>query len=143
MPDHMPGVPFEREKLIRFHHCDPAGIVFYPQYFMLLNELVEDWYNEGLQVDFADYHAKQRFGIPLARVECDFLAVSRQNDRVIMRLTVKELGKSSLKLHITMHSTAGEERVRAVMTLVQVSHDTRRSVPFTSDMRSRIERFRA
>ena len=28
---------FERKKLIRFHHCDPAGIVFYPQYLVLCN----------------------------------------------------------------------------------------------------------
>jgi 4-hydroxybenzoyl-CoA thioesterase len=134
--------PFEREKLIRFHHCDPAGIVFYPQYFMLFNELVEDWYNEGLKVDFADFHTKQRFGIPLARVECDFLAVSRQNDRVIMRLAVKDIGESSVKLEIAVRSVGGEERVRAMMTLVQASQDTRRSVPFTPDMRARIERFR-
>ena len=33
---------FESDKLIRFHHCDPAGIIFYPQYFILFNELVED-----------------------------------------------------------------------------------------------------
>jgi 4-hydroxybenzoyl-CoA thioesterase len=34
--------PFECDKLIRFHHCDPAGIVFYPQYFVLFNELVAE-----------------------------------------------------------------------------------------------------
>ena len=33
--------PFAADKPIRFHHCDPAGIVFYPQYFVLFNELVE------------------------------------------------------------------------------------------------------
>ena len=30
-------MPFVSEKLIRFHHCDPAGIVFYPQIFFLEN----------------------------------------------------------------------------------------------------------
>ena len=34
---------FERSVLIRFHHCDPAGVAFYPEYFVLFNELVEDW----------------------------------------------------------------------------------------------------
>ena len=51
------SAPFETDKLIRFHHCDPAGIVFYPQYFVLFNELVEDWFNAGLKVDFAAFHA--------------------------------------------------------------------------------------
>ena len=34
---------FERERLVRFSDCDPAGIVFYPQYFVMFNGLVEDW----------------------------------------------------------------------------------------------------
>ena len=33
---HVNATHFECDKLIRFHHCDPAGIVFYPQYFVLL-----------------------------------------------------------------------------------------------------------
>ncbi|MEO7008669.1 MAG: hypothetical protein ABI156_05925, partial [Caldimonas sp.] len=31
------GAPFTRSRLIRFSDCDPAGIVFYPQYFVMLN----------------------------------------------------------------------------------------------------------
>ena len=31
---------FKQDKLVRFQHCDPAGIVFYPQYFVLFKELV-------------------------------------------------------------------------------------------------------
>ncbi len=41
-------MPFRNDKLIRFHHCDPAGIVFYPRYFVLFHELYEDWFAEGL-----------------------------------------------------------------------------------------------
>lgn len=44
---------FESTKLVRFQHCDPAGIVFYPQYFVLFHELIEDWFNEGLRVNYA------------------------------------------------------------------------------------------
>ncbi|MBC7576171.1 MAG: hypothetical protein H7312_02260 [Tardiphaga sp.] len=36
-------MPFTKKKLIRFHLCDPAGIVFYPQYFYLLSEAMEDF----------------------------------------------------------------------------------------------------
>jgi 4-hydroxybenzoyl-CoA thioesterase len=134
--------PFERQKLIRLQHCDPAGIVFYPQYFLLFNELVEDWFNEGLGIDFADFHANARMGIPLAHVEADFVAPSKQGEQLTMRLTVKELGNSSLKLGISA-LCGGEERVRAALTIVQASLDTRRSVPFSPETRARIERFRS
>jgi len=31
-------VKFTARKMIQFFHCDPAGIVFYPQYFCILSE---------------------------------------------------------------------------------------------------------
>ena len=34
---------FTTQKRVRFHHCDPAGIVFYPQFYVLLHEVQEDF----------------------------------------------------------------------------------------------------
>ena len=45
--------PFERELRIRFAHCDPAGIVFFPQYLVMVNNLVEDWVTDALGVPYA------------------------------------------------------------------------------------------
>ena len=39
---------FEREQLIRFSHCDPAGIVSFPQYLVLVDGHVEDSFDDGL-----------------------------------------------------------------------------------------------
>ena len=39
---------------IRFAHCDPAGIVFFPQYLVMLNGHVEDWFTDGLGLSYAD-----------------------------------------------------------------------------------------
>ncbi|MFY9992777.1 MAG: acyl-CoA thioesterase, partial [Rhodoplanes sp.] len=64
---------FESDKLIRFHHCDPAGNIVYPQYFIHFHELVEDWFTKGLDVSVVDQVMRDRVGIPMARVECDFL----------------------------------------------------------------------
>ena len=44
---------FQREQVVRFGHCDPAGIVFFPRYFEMLNELVEDWFAQALGLPFA------------------------------------------------------------------------------------------
>ena len=39
---------FEQTLRVRFGHCGPAGIVFYPQILVLFNALVEDWVDEAL-----------------------------------------------------------------------------------------------
>ena len=31
---------------VRFQHCDPAGIVFYPRYFEMLNATIEEWFDD-------------------------------------------------------------------------------------------------
>jgi 4-hydroxybenzoyl-CoA thioesterase len=56
---------FRRPRLIRFSDCDPAGIVFYPQYFVMLNGLVEDWVNEGLGLSYHGLVAQRRIGLPI------------------------------------------------------------------------------
>lgn len=133
---------FENNKQIRFHHCDPAGIVFYPEYFVLFNELVEDWFNEGLGVDFSKFHMVERLGFPAVKIECEFLTPSALGDRLTLRLAVKKIGKSSMTLEI-LGNVAGIERVRAALVVVLVSLDTRRAVPIPPELRARLERFRA
>ena len=68
MTGHAPIV-FERPVRIRFAHCDPAGIVFFPQYLTLTNVLVEDWFTEALRVDYAEMIGKRRVGFLLSSVE--------------------------------------------------------------------------
>jgi 4-hydroxybenzoyl-CoA thioesterase len=132
---------FETDKLIRFHHCDPAGIVFYPQYFVLFNELVEDWFNEGLGIDFAAFHAVDRLGIPMAHLECDFQSTSRVGEVLRFRLAVAKIGTTSLTLAV--EARAGEAvRVRATLVVVLASLETHRPVPFSTELREKLERFR-
>jgi 4-hydroxybenzoyl-CoA thioesterase len=132
--------PFLVRKQIRFHHCDLAGIVFYPQYFVLTNELVEDWFNRGLGVDFARFHTEARLGIPMAHIECDFLAPSTVGETLDWTLSVEKIGGSSLTLAV--EAKVGDDlRVRATLVVVQASLDTRRSVPFAAEFREKLARF--
>jgi 4-hydroxybenzoyl-CoA thioesterase len=132
---------FKNDKLIRFHHCDPAGIVFYPQYFVLFNELVEDWFNGGLGIDFAAFHAVDRLGIPMAHLECDFLSTSRVGEVLNFSLAVTKIGRTSLTLAV--EARAGDTvRVRATLVVVLASLETHRPVPIPAAMREKLERFR-
>jgi 4-hydroxybenzoyl-CoA thioesterase len=132
--------PFRTRKQIRFHHCDPAGIMFYPQYFVLMNELVEDWFNRGLGVDFARFHTDARLGIPMAHLECDFLSPSTVGETLDWTLCVEKIGGSSLTLAVEA-KLGGDVRLRATLVVVQASLDTRRSVPFAADFREKLARF--
>ncbi len=131
---------YQRSKLVRFAHCDPAGIVFYPRYAELCNEVVEDWFAEGLGVPFAELHEQRRLGIPAVRLELEFLAPSRYGDELTFELAIVEIGRTSLTLDLGA-SCRGEARVRGRLKVVLLSRDTHRPVPFDDAWRARLSPF--
>jgi 4-hydroxybenzoyl-CoA thioesterase len=133
-------VRFVRHYPIRFSHCDAAGIVFYPQYFMLFNDHVEDWFNEGLKEDFRRFHVEHRMAIPTARIECDFVAPSRIGDSLAFWLEVERLGSSSVQLKRGA-DCAGVTRVKLAQTLVCVDQDNGKPRPWPGPLRAAIAQY--
>ena len=131
---------FQRERMIRFSDCDPAGIVFYPQYFVMFNGLVEDWVEEGLGVGFRRMVLERRVGLPTVRLEADFRAVSRMGDRVLLSLQVARLGGRSIRLATQCTSADdGELRMQMRQVLVTTSLATHQAIDVPPDMREAIE----
>lgn len=131
---------FEREQVVRFGHCDPAGIVFFPQYLVMLNELVEDWFDRGLQLPYAQVVGERRVGLPTVRLEVDFTAISRMGDRLTQQLRLRRLGSRSATLEVDYR--AGDElRLRARQVLVCTSLHTHQSQAWPADVRQAMQAF--
>lgn len=129
---------FERPLRIRFSHCDPAGIVFFPQYLVLFNQLVEDWFDHGLGIGYAHMLGPRRIGLPIVRLECDFRAISRMGDDVQLGLWVERAGGKSLTLH--MQCRAGAQlRVQARKVLVFTNLDTHQAIAIPEDVRAALQ----
>jgi len=128
-----------RERLIRFSDCDPAGIVFYPQYFVMFNGLVEDWVN-AMGVGYQRLIVEQRIGLPTVRVEADFRAVSRFGDSVTLALVVERLGTRSLTLALQCVGADGELRMQMRQVLVTTSLETHRALEIPAALRDAILR---
>lgn len=135
------GEHYERELRVRFAHCDPAGIVFFPQYFVMLNALIEDWFDYGLGIGYAAFIDERRLGLPTVRLECDFVVPSRMGDTLVQRLSVQRAGSSSLTLDISYHGSGGEQRLRVRQVLVCISLDDHRPRPLPDDLRAAIARY--
>jgi 4-hydroxybenzoyl-CoA thioesterase len=130
---------FRRERQIRFSDCDPAGIVFYPQYFVMFNGLVEDWI-DALGIGYQHLVIERRVGLPTVRLEAEFRAVSRMGDRVVLSLAVERLGGRSIALQLRCSGVGGDIRMELRQVLVTTSLDTHRAIDIPSDLRSAIAR---
>ena len=131
---------FEVEDTIRFAQCDPAGIVFFPQYLVMLNTLHERWFGEALGVPYEHYIGVRRLGVPTVRLECDFTAISKHGDKLRQRLAVAKLGRTSLELAVEF-DCSGELRARFRQVLVCTSLATHKSYPLPDDLRSGMQRY--
>ncbi len=128
------GDTFYSDMLVRFSHCDPAGIVFYPQYFIMFNGLVEDWFNQGLGVNYARYITEHRLGFPIVKLECDFVAPSKIGEIITLGLKLERLGKSSMAIAVDCRYSH-EERLHAKFVLVAMDLDAQRARPIPEDLR--------
>src|SRR6202021_3747690 len=71
------GRVYRKDIVVRFADCDPAGIVFYPRYLEMFNDLVEQWFREELHWSFAELVTNRGWGLPTVHLEVDFVAPRR------------------------------------------------------------------
>src|SRR5438132_1549673 len=90
--------PFIVDKYVRFAHCDPAGIIFYPQYFVLAHDCKEDWFREAVGYPFENMVTRDRRGFPIVKLDAEFARPSRLGDLLQFEITVRAIGATSLKL---------------------------------------------
>lgn len=131
---------FERPLRIRFAHCDPAGIVFFPQYLVMVNNLVEDWVSDGLGIPYSQLLMQRRTGLPTVSLNCEFTAISRMGDEVCLGLSVERLGNRSISLQLGCRAR-DEERFRMRQVLVCTSLESHRAIDMPPDLRAAIDHF--
>jgi 4-hydroxybenzoyl-CoA thioesterase len=131
---------FERPVQIRFSHCDPAGIVFFPQYLVMTNALVEDWFNEGLHINYADMIARRRVGLPIVKLDCEFSRPSQMGETILLTLRVTAIGRRSISVEIVGHCN-GETRFSAKQVLVTTSLEIGKSIDIPADIASALATF--
>ena len=134
-----PGFPrrFTMPEQIRFQHCDPAGIAFFPRLDELLNAAFEDWC-AAVDMPFTDLLLRDRLGFPLVHASIDFRGILRMGDRVLVHHHVREVGRSSIGFDVGID--AGErDCLRGTHTRVMTSLDSHRAVALPDRLRALLD----
>ncbi len=115
-------VTYSVKQKILFKHCDPAGIVFFPRYFEMINDCVEGFFGEILNMPFERLH--KTGGVPTVAIQTTFPAASRHGDVLDITLVPTRVGRTSLQLSLTA-TCMGEVRFQSRSTLVLVDANGR------------------
>ncbi len=134
------GRRFTTERKIRFSHCDPAGIVYFVNFFDMVSGAVEDWFGEAIGLTFNEMHIQRRLGFPIVNTGCEFFKPCHLGDRLVLELTIARLGRSSIEFSV-VGRVGGEEKFRARHKVALMSLDTLRALPIPDDLREKMQPF--
>ncbi len=109
---------FDYPQKMLFRHCDPAGIGFFPRYAEMVNDAVEALFADCLDWAFEDMHPEA--GVPTVAIDLQFKAPSRHGDHLVLSITLKAMGGSSLTLE-TIARCGEEIRFVANQTVVCIN----------------------
>ena len=128
---------FRTKLKVRFNHVDAAGIVFYPRYYEMLNNVVEEWFEQKLGYDFRALNDDLGAGVPAVSINSEFPNACHLGDVLDFRLVVERLGNSSIYLDIQAEVN-DLNCLSAQMTLIYVLSKTDssiRSTPIPDNLR--------
>lgn len=134
---------FIKQEKIRFKHVDYAGIVFYPRFLEMLNDLVEDWFEEALERPFSKMHETN--GIPTVDLKVQFKNAARLGENLTKKLWVKELKNSSLicgfEFSNEQQKTVLEGEVTLVKVVIQEDRNSIKAEAFNEEIKSKIANY--
>ncbi|MBG6077085.1 thioesterase family protein [Polaromonas sp. CG_9.11] len=106
---------FTTQKRVRFHHCDPAGIVFYPQFYVLLHEVQEDFL---AHIGYPEHEMiAGGHGVPIADMKTEFLGMCRHGDLLTVTLALTRIGGASLGMHYEIQASAQAGQAQGAIKL--------------------------
>ena len=136
-----PSTAFHARQPIRYSHCDSSGIVYFPRFFDLFNNVLEDWFAQELGCPWSgDFMGPRNLRIPTVGIGCQFARGCHLGDMLEFELWLTKIGRSSMQVALS-GSVGGEECMRVAWTLCVVSSKMFKSVPIPDDLRARMEPF--
>lgn len=134
---------FTKQEKIKFKHVDYAGIVFYPRFLEMLNDLVEDWFEEALERPFSKMHETN--GIPTVDLKVQFKNAARIGEILTKKLWVNELKSSSILCGFQfinqLEKTVLEGEVTLVNVKIQEDRQSIKAEAFSEEIKTKILKF--
>src|SRR5690606_23357185 len=127
---------------IQFGDCDPAGIVYYPNYFRFFDNATAGLLSAALGMHKRNWLAHYGIaGIPMVDTGARFIRPSAFADIVEIRSEITELGRSSFSVKHTLFKD-GEVAIEAHeqrVWVVRAEEGGIRSAPLPDDVRRVLE----
>ena len=129
--------PFQHQRRVHFHECDPAGIVYFAHVFTFCHEAYEELMRAGgLPIETLLTGATV---YPLRHVEADFTGPMRMGDLVTIAVVIGKLGERSFRVDYTVRDPQGAPLATSASVHVAVDKASMRPVAIPPPVRAWLE----
>jgi 4-hydroxybenzoyl-CoA thioesterase len=128
---------FETRIKVRFSDVDRAGIAYYPRVVHWLHVAFEEFWEGFIGVPYATVLERENLGFPAVDLRVEFVKPTRFGELLTVRVAIEKVGRASSVFRYDVLGPAGEERVRARVTVVCVALDSLKPVALPERYRTR------
>ena len=120
------AITIEFERRMRWADVDAAGRLHFPRIF----EIVEEAETELLrQSGWSMFERPKEFDFPRVRIECDFKRMIALDAPFRLRLTVGQIGRSSIRYDFQAFLETDEPALEGAMTVVVLKNGKPAKIP--------------
>ena len=142
-PVNRSDIPFPNwsyKHIFRHGQCDPAGIVYTPEFFNVFNHAIEAWFCDCLNLSYYDFLGPRRIGLGYVNAHADFFSPVKMGQEVEYFIRVSKIGSKSYALEL--NAMLGDtEALRGLFTTVTTNLDKHSSIEIPADLRDALNRF--
>jgi YbgC/YbaW family acyl-CoA thioester hydrolase len=124
----------ELERRMRWADVDAAGRLHFPRIFDIVEEAEIELMR---QIGWSMFERLKEFDFPRVRIECDFKRMIALDDLFRLRLTVGQVGRSSIRYDFQAFTETGELALKGAMTVVLLKDGKLTKIP--NDLRLALE----
>ena len=132
------GEPFRHRMRVRYHECDPQGVVFNANYLAYCDICLTELWRESVE-GYAGMAAKG-IDVVVAEARIRFLAPLRFDDELEMALEITRLGTTAMEISIKI-TLDGEPIAEAELAQVFIELEHGEKIPIPDEIRAALEAY--
>ena len=115
---------FTSSRRIDFPMVDLAGIAYYPRFWDLAHRFYEESWDYTCNMHYNEILSKHRIGFPLIHSEATFHNPLKYGDTAHCKLSIKEIGNTSIKWYYEIYNQHNDLCWSATQTTVCTDMDS-------------------
>lgn len=130
---------YEVKRRIYWGDCDPAGIVYTPQFLDMSFQAMEHFWSDHVQVRWLSLQSELGVTAPLVHVDMNFSSPARSGDEISIWFSIEKLGRSSI--HYRARGALGDQPLFVIRFISSmVDEKVFKAVPIPDKIRTRLEK---